>query len=267
MKFEKISSRGFLFSFEDPYYTNVHVILGNNYVFVLDTFLGNDSMKFVQNKIAEEGYAGKPIVVFNSHADYDHYWGNGAFKDATIVGHELCKARVIAEGEASLLKYADHQRGKIELIPPNRTFQETLIFEDEGVKFFHTPGHTLDSASCYDIVDKVLFVGDNVESPIPYLNLPNFDQYIQTLESYLKFDWKLMIAGHDKPLKNSDLVKKNIDYLRNFRDWILDLDSMSTQELHRHVEHNLKTIKDDLMKSDHKHEILKHLKELENYIA
>ncbi|MHA1577992.1 MAG: MBL fold metallo-hydrolase, partial [Candidatus Thorarchaeota archaeon] len=159
------------------------------------------------------------------------------------------------------------QRGKIDLIPPNRTFQDTLRFEDDGVKFFHTPGHTLDSASCYDMVDKVLFVGDNVESPLPYLNHVNFDQYIRTLKSYLEFDWKLMIAGHDKPLKNSDLVKKNIDYLCNFRDWSIDLDTMSTQELHRHVEHNLKTIKDDLMKSAHKREVMKHLKELEGYIA
>lgn len=267
MKFEKISSRGLLFSFDDPYLTNVHVILGNNHVFVLDTFLGNDSMKFVLSKIAEEGHAGKPIVVFNSHADYDHYWGNGAFKDATIVGHERCKTRVIAEGEAYLLKYADHKRGEIELIPPNRTFQETLIFEDEGVNFFHTPGHTLDSASCYDTVDKVLFVGDNVESPFPYLNHVNFEQYIHTLKSYLEFDWKYLVAGHDPLMEKPDLIKQNIDYLRKFRNWSLDIDSMSIQELHRHVDHNLNAIKEELMKSDQKESLLKHLKELEKYIS
>lgn len=267
MKLEKIGSRGLLFSFEDPYYTNVHVILGTKHVFVLDTFLGNDSMKLIQNKIAEEGYAGRPIVVFNSHADYDHYWGNGVFKDATIIGHEKCKARVLAEGEASLVKYVDHQRGKIELVPPNRTFQESLTFEEEGVRFFHTPGHSLDSSSCFDEKDGVLFVGDNVENPVPYLNHPNFDQYIQTLEYFLELDWKLIIAGHDKPLKNSDLVKKNIDYLRNFRDWSLDLDAMSTQELHRHVDHNLSAIKDELMMSDQKQQVLKHLEDLERFIT
>lgn len=267
MNIEKIGSRGLLFSFEDPYYTNVHVILGDNHVFVLDTFLGNDSMKIVQNIIAEEGYASKSIVVFNSHADYDHYWGNGAFKDASIVGHEHCKVRVLAEGEASLVKYADHQRGEIELIPPNRTFQETLTFEDEGVKFFHTPGHTLDSSSCFDERDGVLFVGDNVESPIPYLNHVNFAQYIRSLESYLELEWKFIIAGHDPLLEKPDLVKQNIDYLQKFRDWSLDLDSFSVPELHRHVEHNLKTIKDELMKSEHKESTMKHFEELKNFIA
>ncbi len=267
MKFEKVGNRGLLFSFDDPYLTNVYVILGNDYVFVLDTFLGNDSMNLVLSKIAEEGYAGKPIVVFNSHADYDHYWGNGAFKNAMIIGHEHCKERVLAEGEASLVKYADHQRGEIELIPPNRTFQETLRFEKDGVEFLHTPGHTLDSASCYDMVDKVLFVGDNVESPFPYLNHVNFDQYIRTLKSYLKLDWKYIVAGHDPLMEKSDLVKQNIDYLQKFRDWSLDIDLMSTQELHRHVDHNLSAIKEELMKSDQKESLLKHLKELEKYIS
>ena len=267
MKFEKVGSRGLLFSFEDPYYTNVHVILGNTNVFVLDTFLGNDSMKIVKSTIAEEGYECKSIVVFNSHADYDHYWGNGAFKEATIVGHELCKARVITEGEASLVKYADHQRGMVELMPPNRTFQETLDYESEGVKFFHTPGHTLDSSSCFDKRDGVLFVGDNVESPIPYLNHANFDQYIRSLELYLELDWKFIIAGHDPILEKPDLIKQNIDYLQKFRDWNLDLDSFSVKKLHRHVEHNIKTIKDELMKSEHKQALIKHLEELDNYIA
>ncbi len=267
MKFEKVGNRGLLFSFDNPYFTNVHVILGNNHIFVLDTFLGNDSMNLLMKTITEEGYASKPIIVFNSHADYDHYWGNGAFKDATIIGHELCKARVLAEGEESLVKYADHQRGEIELIPPNRTFHESLMFKEEGVKFFHTPGHTLDSASCFDEKDGVLFVGDNVESPVPYLNHVNFDQYIQTLKSYLEYDWKYIVTGHDPIMEKPDLIKQNIDYLRKFRDWSLDIDSMSTQELHRHVEHNLNTIKEELMKSEQKESLLKHMKELEKYIS
>jgi len=233
----------------------------------VDTFLGNDSMKTVHQLIVDEGYSNKPIVIFNSHADYDHYWGNGAFKDAIIVGHEHCKERILIEGQASLVKYADHQRGEIELIPPNRTFQETLSFEGEGVKFFHTPGHSLDSSSCFDERDRVLFVGDNVESPIPYLNHVNFDQYIRSLESYLELDWKFIITGHDPLLETTDLIKQNIDYLKGFREWNLDLDSFSVNKLHRHVEHNLKTIKDELMKSKHKEAILKHLEELKKFIA
>ena len=267
MSSAKFGTRGMLVSFDDPYHTNVYIIFGDEHVFVLDTFLGNDSMKIVHQVIADEGCRGMPIIVFNSHADYDHYWGNGAFKGEMIVGHEHCKERILSEGQASLVKYADHQRGEVELIPPTRTFQEALSFDAENVKFFHTPGHTLDSSSCLDERDGVLFVGDNVESPIPYLNHVNFDQYIRTLESYLELDWKCIIAGHDPLLQKPDLVKQNIDYLRRFRDWSFDIDSFSVNELHRHVEHNLKTIRDELMKSEHKHAAMKHFEELEKYIS
>jgi glyoxylase-like metal-dependent hydrolase (beta-lactamase superfamily II) len=267
MSSTRIGTRGMLITFDDPYHANVYIIFGDEHVFVLDTFLGNDSMKTVHRLIADEGYMDKLIVVFNSHADYDHYWGNGAFKDATIVGHEHCKERILSEGEASLVKYADHQRGEIELVPPNRTFQETMIFEGEGVRFFHTPGHSLDSSSCFDERDGVLFVGDNVESPIPYLNHVNFNQYIRSLNSFLEIDWKYIVAGHDPILDKPDLVRENIEYLQKFRDWSFDLDSFSVNKLHRHIEHNLKTLKDELMISEHKEAAILHFEELKKYIA
>ena len=265
MPAQRIGSRGVLVSFDDPFYTNVYIIFGDEHVFVLDTFLGNDSMKAVHQVIDEKGYARKPIVVFNSHADYDHYWGNGAFKDATIIGHEQCRDRILSEGELSLKKYADHQKGKIKLVPPNRTFQEVLSYDDEQIRFIHSPGHTLDSSSCFDERDRVLFVGDDVESPIPYLNHPNFDQYIGTLESFLVLDWKYLVAGHDPVLDNTDLVQRNIDYLRRFRDWNLDIDAFTAEELHRHVEHNLRTLKSELIESKHKQALEKHLRELDDY--
>ena len=234
-------------------------------MFVLDTFLGNDPMKIVRHLIRDEGCAGMPLVIFNSHADYDHYWGNGAFKHASIVGHEHCRQRIISEGKASLVKYAEHMRGKVELVPPTRTFQECLRFDDEEVTFFHTPGHTADSSSCFDERDRVLFVGDNVESPIPYLNHANFDLYIRSLESYLEFDWQLIIAGHDPPIRESYLIRRNIDYLRKFRNWSIDLAALSSSELSRHIQYNLRTIKDELMRSEHKQAAMKHLEEAKEY--
>ncbi len=267
MSSTRIGKRGVLVSYDDPYHTNVYIIFGDEHVFVLDTFLGNDSMKIVHQLFEDEGRIGMPVVVFNSHADYDHYWGNGAFKDATIIGHEYCKERILSEGEASLVKYAIHQRGEIELIPPSRTFQQSLNYEREGVRFFHTPGHSLDSSSCFDERDRVIFVGDNVESPIPYLNHVNFDQYIRSLESYLAIDWKYIVTGHDPLMDKPDLVKENVEYLQRFRDWSLDLDSFSVAKLHRHIEHNLKAIKDELMKSEDKQFLLKHLEEIEKFAA
>ncbi len=245
----------------------MYIIFGHEHTFVLDTFLGPDSMKYVLQEIEERTTRKLPIVIFNSHADYDHYWGNCAFEKADIVGHELCKERIISESEAALIKHVNEKKGDVIIVPPNITFQENLRFEKDGVIFFYTPGHKLDCSSCYDEKDGVLFVGDNVESPLPYLNHPNFDQYIQTLDSYLKFDSNLIIAGHDPPLKNTDLIHRNINYLRNFKEWRIDLSSMEDSELHRHIEHNLETIKIELMRSGQEKEVLKHLDEVKKYLV
>ena len=34
------------------------------------------------------------LVVFNTHADYDHIWGNQAFGGSTIVAHESALRRI-----------------------------------------------------------------------------------------------------------------------------------------------------------------------------
>ncbi len=265
MKIQRVANRGSLLTFDDPYLTNVYIIFGNEHVFVLDTFLGPDSMKYVHQEIKERITENLPIVVFNSHADYDHYWGNCAFVDADIVGHELCKERVVSESEEALKKHASEKKGKVVIVPPTITFQEVLRYENDEVLFFYTPGHKLDASSCYDEKDGVLFVADNVESPIPYLDHANFDQYIQTLESYLDFDASLIIAGHDPPLKNTELIRRNIDYLRGFKEWRIALDLLDSTALHRHVHHNLETIKDELLRSKHKQSMLKHLEEVKNF--
>jgi cyclase len=266
MKIQRVETRGSLLTFDDPYLTNVYIIFGDEHTFVLDTFLGPDSMKYVIQEIKERDMEKLPIVVFNSHADYDHYWGNCAFVNADIVAQELCKKRIISESEEALIEHAKEKKGEVLIVPPNITFRETLRFENDELIFLYTPGHTIDSSSCYDKKDRVLFVGDNVESPLPYLNYPNFDQYIQTLESYLEYDSNLIISGHDPPMKNTDLIKRNVDYLHNFKEWKLDLRSMEPSELHRHIQHNLETIKIELMKSKHKQEALKHFEEAKKYL-
>jgi cyclase len=263
----RISARGTLVSFDDPYFTNVYIIFADEFVFVLDTFLGDDPMQIIRNIISNAGCSEMPLVIFNSHADYDHYWGNGAFKKSIVTGHERCRARIISESAESLLKYAEHKRGHVEIVPPNLVFQKSLKFIDEEISFFYTPGHTIDSSSCFDERDGVLFVGDNVESPIPYLNHPNFEQYKRTLEAYLELDWKTIITGHDPSMEDANLIRQNIGYLRRFKDWNFDLSSMGKAMAHRHIEHNLVVLRDALMASPNRHEFQKHLEDVKQFTS
>ena len=262
----QVGTRGILCSFDDPYFTNVYIILSSERVFVLDTFLGSRPMDQIRELLNEKGFHDWPVVIFNSHADYDHCWGNNELASTMIIGLKNCRERILSEGEIALEKYASHKRGDVILKAPNVTFTQKLIFPEDNVEFFFTPGHTLDSSSCYDAKDKVLFVGDNIESPFPYLNHPNFNQFIISLEMYLKMNWKVIISGHDPIMHDSSLLQSNIGYLRRFRDWQIDLSTMSKDELHHHIEHNLLVIMDSFPNDKDREQATKHLEEAKTFM-
>ncbi len=216
MKTLKIGTRGVLFTFEDPYETSVFVINSKNYNFICDTFLGSDSMEKVKQYLKESGLSSKPIIVFNSHADYDHYWGNGSFKNALIIGHELCRKRIEEESEKDLKEFSEHKRGEVEITPPNIIFKEKIEFVEEGVEFYHTPGHTPDSSSCFDRIDKTLFVSDNI-GLLPYISNLEIATYAATLSKYLTRDARTIVTGHDGISTETSLIKGNLEYLKEFK--------------------------------------------------
>ena len=263
MEVEKIKSRGLLFSFKDPFLTNVYVIIGEERVFVLDTFLGLDSMKVVKQTLVDEGCDNLPIVVFNSHGDYDHYWGNAAFNGAHIIGHELCRKRVLKEHEQAIQENVEQKKGEVILKAPSLVFSERLSFPDDEVTFFHTPGHTVDSSSCLDDRDRVLFVGDNVETPLPYVYNADITQFYNTSKSYLEIDWDVMIASHAPPQFNRLLLERNIEYLDGLQNWRIDLASLKEKELHMHL-HNINFLKETIPDSARTPDMEKHLKEMKN---
>ncbi|MFW9982025.1 MAG: MBL fold metallo-hydrolase [Candidatus Thorarchaeota archaeon] len=263
MKFQKIGSRGMLFPFKDPFPTNVYVIIGPERIYMLDTFLGSESMAVVKKTLDSEGHGDKPVVVFNSHGDYDHYWGNAAFEGALIIGHEECRARILKESDESLLVNREQKKGEVIVKAPSLVFAEKIRFPDDGLTFYHTPGHTTDSASCYDEVDKVLFVGDNVESPLPYIYNTDIAQFHDTLKSYFEIDWDLMIASHASPLHDRSLLERNIEYLSKLRSWHLDITQLSQEELHLHSQ-NISYLQEVLSESELTPEIRKHFEEIQN---
>ena len=162
MKATQIGTRGTVFEFQDPYPHNVYVIYGDEIVFVCDTSCGPDSMIPVLKHIEKMGASSKDVVVFNTHFHYDHIWGNSSFPDAMIISHNLCRDEMPVHHGEALKNYGDHVRGDVELVLPNVVFDERLEFVEEGVVFFHSPGHTADSATCLDLVDKVLIVGGTI---------------------------------------------------------------------------------------------------------
>lgn len=217
MRVERIAERGYLLTFDDE--ISLYLISGKRFDLLCDTHLGPVSMEEI-NFTLKCKPGNHRLLIFNSHSDWDHIWGNCVFHDHIIIGHEFCRKRMNERGAFDLKQNGTQKRGDVELIPPNLTFSDQLTLEDEGIRFNYAPGHTVDSSICYDMTDEVLYLGDLVEDPIPYLDAYDLDQYIATLTSLLDHQASILISAHSG-LVTRDLIKENIAYIRAVRDGIM----------------------------------------------
>lgn len=215
MEVNKVGTRGILFSFYDlgiP--TNVYVIIGCHYAYVIDTYLGPDSMKQVNDYIERE-YGKKEPIIINTHNHWDHVWGNCLYPTNIIIAHKLCKELMERDGLDALNKEREYIRGDVKLTYPNVLITDQIIFEEDGVLIYYTPGHTDDCISVVDAVDKVLFAGDNIERPIPYITSVKLNEYVKTLEKYVELDVKVVIGGHTS-CEGKQLIRDNLEYIKKF---------------------------------------------------
>ncbi len=264
---QRIGSRGIVFTFSDPYHFNVYVIVGDRYVFICDTFCGPDPMNEILISLENYGFEtkDKKRIVFNSHYHYDHIWGNSVFRDDTILAHETCRGLIQQHGEDSLKKYGEHAKGKVVLTYPNLHFNQRIEFSEEQVIFFHSPGHTEDSSSCLDVKDEVLFVGDNVETPIPFFYQPSFKTYEATMKEYALLKWNTMIASHDPLLKDDTLLKENLEYIQKISTWNVEFDALDENTLPMHVM-NLGSLAEIMDPKEFGEEALGHFKKAMEYL-
>jgi len=218
MNVEKVGNRGFLFSFldMDNYPTNVYLINGKNRFFVCDTFLGPSHMMAI-SEFALTELGNKPFVVFNSHYHWDHIWGNCYFHNALIVSHILTRERILRLGKKEVTKNHRFWEKEAFIKPPDCTFQEKILFPEDSVECFYSQGHTKDSSSCLDVEDGVLFVGDNLENPIPYLETAHLEEYEATLRQYKLVPWQFIVPGHGV-VAGKKLLDKNIHYIQDLLD-------------------------------------------------
>jgi len=243
MKIQQIGSRGTLFIFEQndspvPYSTSIYLINANKHIFLCDTHLGPVSMEPVKKYIND--MESKPVIIFNSHSDYDHIWGNCAFEKELILAHETCRKLILEQGESVLKNLSHYRNGEVVLKLPVLTFDSKIVFEEDDVEFFYTPGHTIDSASCFDKKDKVIFSGDLLEEPIPYLGYHKLEEYIKTLELLKKMPAKIIISAHSG-LVEDKLFNDNLSYIKIvYSGEELHLTDDKSKEIH---DFNMKNIK------------------------
>jgi len=204
-----LTPRTRILTFEDD--ISLLLVITDKEIILCDTHCGPESMQEVLDYLASEDLSHE-IVVFNSHSDWDHIWGNSAFPGSNIIAHKYLPGRLHDRGLFDLAENGSSARGEVSLIYPNLLFDTELLLEDADIRFIYAPGHTIDSAICYDEKDRVLFLGDLVEDPIPYLDYEQLDLYIRTLEQILKIPADHLVSGHSG-LVSHDLIRSNIRYI------------------------------------------------------
>jgi len=203
MKITKIRNRTAMFTVPEcaEGVVNMAVILGTKHNFIIDTGIGGDCARAMLNYIGDDS---KPIIVVNTHGDWDHMAGNWLFDDKVIISHTFAYDRMDKRWDEQIQRAKENDRyfeGEIHKCLPNLTFEESLHFPEDGIRLFHTPGHTDGCISIYDSVDKVLHAGDSfgaLDGKAAFWGneLTDFQHLI---DAYKQCDFEVCISGHCEP--------------------------------------------------------------------
>ena len=214
-----------------------YLIATERFVLVYDTLLGPKSGAWLHDKALALAQ-GRPLVVFNSHADWDHYFGNMCFPDATIISSHLCAERITGGvGAAELAKkVAEHPRcyGEVRLLAPTITVEgaTTLRGGDLTVQVIPTIGHRPDHLALYIPEIRTLFPGDCVEDPIPLIDEDSqagsntVSELQRSLESMEALDPEWVLANHAAPQRGLERLRANRRYLEVLQESARRLDSL-----------------------------------------
>ncbi len=192
---------------------NVGAVLGGDQVLVVDT-------RSCQTEAAElhddlRALTALPCrQVVNTHAHFDHCFGNAAFRPAAIWGHRRCAAVLRDQGERErasamrLLPHAAQRLAELEIVPPGRLVSEraTIDLGWRRVELVHPgPGHT-DNDLLVLVPDAgVAFAGDLVEQGAP----PAFEdawplRWPSALDRLVEVAPAVVVPGHgDVPAEDA----------------------------------------------------------------
>lgn len=177
----------------------VAVIEEEDTLYVIDTYLGIEPMREVMKHYPE-----KPVIVINTHSDFDHIWGNAFFTAAPIYASQNYPQCFASKSAKELKKYKRFQREVPSLRPADHWVEDELRLGP--LLLFNTPGHTMDSLSIFDETDQVLFTGDNLFAKYRSEAVDKA-VHLKSLRRCLEFDFKYVVPSHIGTMHREDILK------------------------------------------------------------
>ena len=204
MAWSEVGDRVFTRHF-DFFDQQIGVVLGGRDVLVVDTRSTPAQAREIVADLRE--LTRDPVsIVVDTHWHFDHTFGNGVFRPASIWGHVRAAERLRREGDEARRKVAAGMPAlaadlaEVVIDPPEHTFDEraTLELGDRVVELsYHGRGHTDGDISIVVPDANVLFAGDLIEEGSP----PSFSDsfpldWPATLERLLPLATGAVVPGH-----------------------------------------------------------------------
>ena len=204
------------------------IVVTRRYVALVDTMINANTAVSLLHHAQEFLENGRQLLIINTHADYDHAWGNQVFTGpaarhpAPIIGSRRCAAILRSpESADTLAEMAGREPdifGQVTLTPPTILFDDALTIDggDLTLELFATPGHTPDHISLYMPEIDTLFAADAAELPYPMARttagLPAMRQSLARLAAYRAGH---VFYCHAPVTMDGQLLQDNIAYFDN----------------------------------------------------
>ena len=197
------------------------IVVTERYVVVVDTMINEKTAVFLRSHAQAHLSNTRQLLVINTHADYDHAWGNQVF-DAPIIGSYQCAEILREKKTKETLERMQEQEpdifNNVIITPPTITFAETLTINggDLTLELFATPGHTCDHISIYIPEIDTLFAADAAEIPFPCAHTTNGLPHMrQSLANLAEFNAQTVLYCHAPVTIGAQLLHDNIAYFNN----------------------------------------------------
>jgi glyoxylase-like metal-dependent hydrolase (beta-lactamase superfamily II) len=159
---------------------NIGLVGGERGLVVVDTYASDELAREVIGDVRALG-VGEVVAVVNTHEHFDHFFGNGAFREQygaalPLHAHEVAAQQMAASARAwepSTEQYDDPRVAAIhatEIVPADTTFSSAAVIDlgDRGVELVHPGrGHTGGDLLVRVEDADVLLAGDLVEESGP----------------------------------------------------------------------------------------------------
>ena len=200
---------------------DAYVVITRRYVVVLDTMLFPEDAAAMMQQVGD-ACAGRTLLCVNSHADWDHTWGNAYFRGehaAPVIAQDFCRVRM--QSDEAMQELAEFRRleplfQRVELVPPTITFSQSMTIDggDLTIELLAAPGHHVDQIVAWIPELRLLLAFDAVEHPLPSIDGPaGVPLMFETLERLIALEPGRVLCSHGKTT-DPQTVRQNLAYLR-----------------------------------------------------